>query len=67
MILEAGQTTLAIEITGGTRWKAKDLAGLRAFLEGTPTCQAGLFAYNGTELVSLGKRLWAVPLALLLS
>ena len=51
----------------GTRWKEKDLAGLRAFLEGTPNCQAGLFAYNGTELVSLGKRLWAVPLSLLLS
>ena len=67
VILEAGQTTLAIEITGGTRWKEKDLAGLRAFLEGTPACQAGLFAYNGTELVSLGKRLWAVPIALLLS
>lgn len=67
VILEAGQTTLAIEVTSGTRWKEKDLAGLRAFLESTPNCQAGLFAYNGTELVSLGKRLWAVPLSLLLS
>lgn len=67
VVLEVGQAMIAIEVTSGTRWKEKDLAGLRAFLDATPRCQAGLFAYNGTQLVSLGKRVWAVPLDLLLS
>ena len=67
VVLEFGQTTLAIEIKWATRWKDHDLAGLRAFLDVTPRCQAGILAYNGTDVVSLGKRLWAVPLAVLLS
>lgn len=30
-------------------------------------CVAAVLAYNGTEMVKLGERLWAVPLGLLLS
>ena len=66
-ILEIGQKLLAVEIKQGSRWNDKDLSGLRAFLEITPHCQAAVLAYNGTEAISLGKRLWAIPLAMLLS
>ena len=68
-IMEIGRKTYAIEIKNGSRWKGKDLTGLRTFLGSTPACQAGILAYNGAggEAVSLGERLWAVPLGLLLS
>jgi len=43
------------------------LAGLRAFLSATPHCVAAVLAYNGTEMIKLGERQWAVPLGLFLS
>lgn len=66
-VIEAGGTCLALEVKSGTRWNDRDLAGLRAFLESTPHCQAAILAYNGTQPVKLGKRLWALPLGLILA
>jgi len=65
-IAEAGKDCLALEVKWGTRWTDRDLASLRAFLSATPACVAALLAYNGTQTVQLGPKLWAVPLGLLL-
>ena len=66
-VIEDGQTCMAIEIKSTARFQAKDLSGLRAFLSITPHCKAAILAYNGTDLVQLGERLWAIPLSLVLS
>lgn len=66
-VIEADNRCLAIEVKSAARWNDKDLAGLSAFLSATPHCVAAVLAYNGTEMVKLGDRLWAVPLGLLLS
>jgi predicted AAA+ superfamily ATPase len=66
-VIESGRGTLAIEIKAATRWEARDLKGLSAFLDGNPECRAGVLGYLGSETVPLGDRLWAVPLARLLS
>lgn len=67
LVIEAGRKVWAIEIKAGARWGESDLAGLRAFLERTPQCEAAILAYNGRTAVSLGKKLWAVPLGHLLA
>jgi hypothetical protein len=46
---------------------AKDIGGLRSFLAAAPRCRAGVLVHNGTESVSLGDRLWALPLGLVVS
>jgi predicted AAA+ superfamily ATPase len=66
-IVEVGRNCLAIEVKSSARWQKKDLSGLEAFLAATPQCVAGVLCYNGTEAVQLGKRLWALPLGLVLS
>lgn len=66
-VVEAGGETLALEVTASARWRARDLAGLHAFLERNPRCRAGVLAYGGTQAVRLEDRLWAVPLALALA
>jgi predicted AAA+ superfamily ATPase len=66
-ILELSRGLMALEIKSGNRWKESDLAPLRAFLDQTPSCKTGILAYNGTEAVSLGKGMWALPLGLILS
>lgn len=66
-VIEADNRCLAIEVKSAARWNDRDLIGLRAFLSATPHCVAAVLAYNGTEMVKLGDRLWAVPLGLLLS
>ncbi len=65
-IIEAGQNCIAIEVKSGSRWTQRDLAGLKAFIASTPHCVAGVLAYNGTQAVKLGDRLWAIPLGMLL-
>jgi predicted AAA+ superfamily ATPase len=65
-VIEAGRSCIAIEAKSGTRWTDRDLAGLRAFISATPHCRAAILAYNGTEAVSLGRRLWALPLGMVL-
>ncbi len=66
-VIEAGRECIALEIKSGPRWQEKDLAALRAFLSTTPHCKAALLGYNGTEVVRLGEKLWALPTGLILS
>jgi len=66
-IIEAGNRCLAIEVKAAARWEKEELTGLKAFVEGTPQCMAGILAYNGTTAVRLGDKLWAIPLSILLS
>jgi predicted AAA+ superfamily ATPase len=66
-VLEDGRDTLALEIKAASRWDARDLSGLEKFLERTPRCRAAVLAHNGTSVARLGERLWALPIALLLS
>lgn len=66
-VIEEGNRCLAIEVKSGSRWEERDLSGLRAFLSMTPSCAAAILAYNGTEAVKLGDRLWAIPLSRVLS
>jgi predicted AAA+ superfamily ATPase len=56
-VIEADRSCIAIESKSGTRWTDRDLAGLRAFLSATPHCRGAILAYNGTEAVSLGRKL----------
>lgn len=66
-VIEAGRSCIAIELKSGTRWSDRDLSGLKAFLSATPHCKAAILAYNGTDAVSLGQKLWALPLAAIIS
>jgi len=66
-IIEVGRACLAVEVKSGGRWSARDLSGLKAFLDITPHCTAAVLAYNGVEAVKLGEKLWAIPLNMLLS
>ncbi len=66
-VIEAGNKCLAIETKASARWSEKDLSGLKTFLSTTPHCVGGILAYNGTEAVKLGDRLWAIPLSTVLS
>ena len=66
-VVSSGQECVAIEIKSGSRFADRDLRGLRAFMSRTPDCIGGILGYNGTEAVTLGEGLHAVPLAMLLS
>lgn len=66
-VIEAKNRCIAIEVKSGTRWEKKDLAGLKAFLSTTKESIAGILAYNGTEVIKLDKKLWVIPLGLILS
>jgi hypothetical protein len=66
-VVEDRRKSIALEAKLATRWEERDLTGLKAFLSATPGCVAGILAYNGTETVALGDRLWAAPLAAVLS
>jgi hypothetical protein len=61
-VIEANRRVFAIEVKAASRWGARDLSGLRTFLERTPQCAAAVLAYNGREAVQLGDRLWALPI-----
>ncbi len=65
-VIETGNDVVALEVKAATRWNAGDLAGLRAFVERTPSCIAAVLVYNGTEAVKLDDRLWVIPLGQLL-
>jgi len=66
-VIEEKNKVWAMEIKAASRWSESDLSGLRAFLARTPQCVAGILAYNGETAVSLGSRIWAVPLGYLLT
>lgn len=67
LVIESGAKVVAIEIKASTRWSDSDLAGLKAFLDRTPQCTAAVLAYNGSQAVPLGRKLWAIPLGRLLA
>jgi uncharacterized protein len=66
-VIEIGRKVFAVEVKAATRWREKDLAGLRAFRERTPACVAAVLAYNGKEAAKLDDRLYAIPLGHLLA
>jgi predicted AAA+ superfamily ATPase len=66
-VIDTGRKVVAVEVKAGTRWDARDLSGLRAFVERTPACTAAVLAYNGREAVKLDGKLWAIPLGHLLA
>ena len=66
-VLERGRDVMAIEVKSGESFATRDLRGLKAFLDATPHCKAAVLAYNGSEALKLGDRLWALPLNMLLS
>jgi predicted AAA+ superfamily ATPase len=66
-IIEVNNHCIALEIKSGTRWQERDLSGLKAFLTATPHCKAAILGYNGTEIVKLGEKIWALPLSLIFS
>jgi len=66
-VVQNGRDIMAIEVKAASRWGSQDLTGLRAFLHATPDCKAGVLAYNGTEMVQIGDRIWVIPLGILLS
>ena len=66
-VIEEGPGSIAIEVKAATRWNRSDLAGLEAFLAATPGCQAAILAHGGTQGAKLGDRLWALPLATIVS
>lgn len=66
-VIALGRRVIGIEVKAASRFAGGDVLGLRAFLASTPGAVAGILAYNGSEVVPLGERLFAVPLAALLS
>ncbi|MBI5489206.1 MAG: ATP-binding protein [Deltaproteobacteria bacterium] len=66
-VIDAGRGCLAIEVKTADRFNERDLTGLRAFLAATPQCRAAVLAYNGTQSLPLGDRLWALPIDVALS
>jgi hypothetical protein len=61
-VVEVGRDTLAVEVTAASRWRDRDLTGLRAFLAQSPGCRAAVLAYGGGDTVRLDDRLWAMPM-----
>lgn len=66
-ILEIGRQTVAIEVKYGSRIGQSDLTGLNAYLGSAKNCLGGILTYNGTEIIKLKNRIWAVPIGLLVS
>jgi hypothetical protein len=66
LVIEAGRKVYAIKIKGASRWQTGDLRGLKAFMERTPQCVAGILASNGQTTVQLEDNIWAIPLGVLL-
>jgi 5'-3' exonuclease len=63
----AEEATRALGITAWSMREFEADDALRAFLAAVPRCRAAVLASNGAEAVSLGDRLWALPIDLLLS
>jgi len=66
-VISSGRTSIGIEVKAAGRFSDRDLTGLKAFLDSTPGARAGVLAYNGTQALSVGRNLYAIPMSLLLS
>lgn len=60
-VVEIGQTVLAIEVKAAGRVDSRDMKGLKAFMATESRCLAGVVLYQGTDIIQLGERTWAVP------
>lgn len=60
-VVEIGQTVVAVEVKAASRVDSRDVKGLQAFLATESRCKAGVVFYQGTEILPLGDRMWAVP------
>ncbi len=65
-IIEHKRKCIAIEVKSAVRWSESDLASMNVFMERTPSCEAAILVYNGTQTAQLGKKLWAVPMGVML-
>jgi len=65
-VVTSARRSVAIEVKAATRFRDRELSGLRAFKSKTKGVVAGILAYNGREIAHLGDGLWALPLGLLL-
>ena len=63
LVVEHRGRQVALEVKRAARWNGRDLDGLRAFVQKNPTCVAGLLACHVDQVLPLGDRLYAVPLA----
>ncbi len=66
-VISRGRELVAIEVKTASTFQERDLGGLEAFASRTPRVRAAILAYNGTESLALGKNLYAIPMAELLS
>jgi len=66
-VIATARAAVAIEVKASARFTEDDLSGLRAFQASTQGIRALVLAYQGREAVSLGDKLFAVPIGLLLS
>ncbi|MEI7731173.1 MAG: ATP-binding protein [Verrucomicrobiota bacterium] len=62
LVLEHKRRVLAIEVKAASRLSPSDWRCLEMFQSITPNCCGGIVAYQGTEIVPLGNKLWAVPI-----
>ena len=58
---------MAVEVKAAARWDGADLASLKSFMAATPNCIAGILAYNGTEPIKAGGKIWVIPVLMLLA
>lgn len=61
-VIEHGRKLVAVEVKATGRLDMDDTRSLRDFVRRTPDCVAGVLTYFGQEVMSLGEKLWAVPL-----
>jgi predicted AAA+ superfamily ATPase len=66
-ILEVGGELAAVEIKSSRTIDKGSAANLVKFMETSKACKVGIVAYRGDQLLPLGKNIWAVPIAALLS
>ena len=65
-VVETPRAVLAVEVKASTEVDARDLKGLSALVSAEPRCLAGLVAYHGSVVRTLGPKMWAVPTGMLL-
>jgi len=66
-VIQMGQDAVVIEIKAASRWESRDLSGLRTFLKHSPECKVAILGYNGNQAIQIDKKIWAIPLGMLLS
>jgi len=60
-ILELDGKIIAVEVKSSVHANFRDIENILFLKDLLPNLSAGLVVYNGTEIVQLGKNIWAVP------